>query len=96
MLVARDAVYVAISGPELPPKCLRGKERALAVACAPLGGVSRSLGGTTRPSDRATIAIMPFRAPRARGKWRDYDQRFWWRPGTTLPRRGPDLGAAGE
>ena len=27
------------------------------------------------------------------GARRDYDQRFWWRPGTTLPRRGPDLGA---
>ena len=25
---------------------------------------------------------------------RDYDQRFWWRPSTTLPWRGPDLGAA--
>ena len=29
------------------------------------------------------------------GARRDYGQRFWWRPGTTLPRRGPDLGAVG-
>ena len=29
------------------------------------------------------------------GARRDYRQRFWWRPGTTLPRRGPDLGATG-
>ncbi len=27
------------------------------------------------------------------GARRDYGQRFWWRPGTALPRRGPDLGA---
>ncbi len=29
------------------------------------------------------------------GARRDYGQRFWWRPGTALPRRGPDLGAVG-
>ncbi len=28
------------------------------------------------------------------GARRDYRQRFWWRPGTTLPRRGPELGTA--
>ena len=29
------------------------------------------------------------------GARRDYGQRFWWRPGSALPRRAPDLGAAG-
>ena len=29
------------------------------------------------------------------GARRDYGQRFWWKPGTPLPQRSPDLVAAG-
>jgi len=25
---------------------------------------------------------------------KEFDQRFWWRPGASAPRRAPDLGAA--
>ncbi len=49
--------------------------------------------------DELEAAIDPNAAKSFRrieqGARRDYGQRFWWRPGTTLPRRGPDLGAVG-
>ena len=47
--------------------------------------------------DELEAAIDPNAAKSFRkieqGARRDYGQRFWWRPGTTLPRREPDLGA---
>ncbi len=49
--------------------------------------------------DELEAAIDPNAAKSFRrieqGARRDYGQRFWWRPGTALPRRGPDLRAAG-
>ena len=47
--------------------------------------------------DEPEAAIDPNAAKSFRrieqGARRDYGQKFWWRPGTPLPRRGPDLGA---
>ncbi len=49
--------------------------------------------------DELEAAIDPNAAKSFRrieqGARRDYGQRFWWRPGTTFPRRGPDPGSAG-
>ncbi len=49
--------------------------------------------------DELEAAIDPNAAKSFRrveqGARRDYGQKFWWRPGTTLPRRGPDLRAVG-
>ena len=48
--------------------------------------------------DELEAAIDPNAAKSFRmieqGARRDYDQRFWWRPGTRAPQRAPDLGAA--
>jgi hypothetical protein len=30
-----------------------------------------------------------------RSSRKDFGQRFWWRPGATLPERAPELGAVG-
>ncbi len=54
----------------------------------------RSFGVPATLVNDTGLAAKSFRRIE-QGARRDYGQRFWWRPGTVLPRRGPDLGAVG-
>ncbi len=61
--------------------------------CVHVGGTYGRLAMERLIFDELEAAIDPNAAKSFRrieqGARRDYGQRFWWRPGTTLPRRGP-------